>query len=941
MTQPQIETSPKVSDEIRKTTCYMCACRCGINVHMKEGRVAYIEGNRDHPVNRGVLCAKGSAGIMQHLSPARLRAPLKRSGPRGSGQFEEISWDEALKIVTDRLGPLRDKAPEKLAFFTGRDQSQSFTSLWAQAYGTPNYAAHGGFCSVNMAAAGIYTMGGAFWEFGQPDWENTQLFMIFGVAEDHDSNPIKMGLGRLKERGAKVIGVNPIRTGCNAIADEWVGITPGTDGLFILSLIHCLLKAGKIDLSYLAQFTNAPALVNEDPKSPDFGLLMRDDETDDLLVIDRRTGKPASYRAEGVKPDLSGKLRHAGLTHRSVFQHIAERYLADSYAPEAVAEKVGVSAKQIRSIAAQLAHAAFDQAFEIKQPWTDFRGHRHETMPGRPVSFHAMRGISAHSNGFQTCRALHVLQILLGSVEVPGGFRFKPPYPKPATAHPKPHYGVQPGQPLDGPHLGFVHGPEDLCLKDDGTPARIDKAFSWDNPMSAHGLMHMVISNAHAGDPYKIDTLFMYMANMAWNSSMNTSAVMKMLTDKDANGDYVIPNIIYSDAYSSEMVAYADLVLPDTTYLERHDCISLLDRPICEADAAADAIRWPVVEPDRNVRGFQSVLVDLGAKLGLPGFVNDDGSAKYADYADYIVNHERRPGVGPLAGWRLNGADLTGGRGEPNGAQMEEYIKNGGFWAKHIPDEALYYKPWNRAYQDWAVETGLYDAPAPYLFSLWSEPLRRFQLAAEGHGHRQPPDRLRARIKSTLDPLPIWYPPLEDGYADPEEYPIHALTQRPMAMYHSWGSQNAWLRQIHGMNPVYVPTQLWDRHGFVDSDWARITSQHGEITAPVAHMAALNPHTIWTWNAIGKRSGAWALDEKAPEATEGVLLNHLIHELLPEKGDGQRWANSDPITGQAAWFDLRVRIEKVAAPSRSFPAVPAQTSPVGRGPKTVRQKIGS
>ena len=134
--------------------------------------------------------------------------------------------------------------------------------------------------------------------------------------------------------------------------------------------------------------------------------------------------------------------------------------------------------------------------------------------------------------------------------------------------------------------------------------------------------MHMVISNAHAGDPYRIDTLFLYMANMAWNSSMNTRAVIEMLTDTDENGDYVIPRIIYSDAYSSEMVAYADLILPDTTYLERHDCISLLDRPICEADAAADAIRWPVIEPDRDVRGFQSVLIDLGARLGLPGFVH-------------------------------------------------------------------------------------------------------------------------------------------------------------------------------------------------------------------------------------------------------------------------------------------------------------------------------
>jgi anaerobic selenocysteine-containing dehydrogenase len=131
--QPKLNLSPRVSDEIRKTTCYMCACRCGINVHMTDGRVSYIEGNRDHPVNRGVLCAKGSAGIMQHTSPARLRAPLRRVGPRGSGEFEEISWEEALETARGWLAPLRDTAPEKLAFFTGRDQSQSFTGWWAQA----------------------------------------------------------------------------------------------------------------------------------------------------------------------------------------------------------------------------------------------------------------------------------------------------------------------------------------------------------------------------------------------------------------------------------------------------------------------------------------------------------------------------------------------------------------------------------------------------------------------------------------------------------------------------------------------------------------------------------------------------------------------------------------------------------------------------------------
>ncbi|MEM7722060.1 MAG: molybdopterin oxidoreductase family protein [Pseudomonadota bacterium] len=934
-TQPDLNLSPKVSDEIRQTTCYMCACRCGINVHMKDGKVAYIEGNRDHPVNKGVLCAKGSAGIMQVNAPSRLRKPLKRVGPRGSGEFKEISWAEAMSTAVGWLNELHETAPHKLAFFTGRDQSQSFTSFWAQNFGTPNYAAHGGFCSVNMAAAGIYTMGGAFWEFGQPDWDRTKLFMIFGVAEDHDSNPIKMGIGKLKARGAKIIGVNPIRSGYNAVADEWVGITPGTDGLFILSLVHCLLKAGQIDLQYLTRFTNAPVLVNEDSKSPDYGLFLRD-AAGKMLVLDRKTGLPTAFDAADVEPDLAKTYRRAGITHRPVFQHLAERYLSDDYAPEAVAERCGIPAKRIRHIAAELAKTAFEDAFEIDQPWTDFRGIRHEKMVGRPVSFHAMRGISAHSNGFQTCRALHVLQILLGTVEVPGGFRFKPPYPKPVEAHPTPHGHGRPGRPLDGPHLGFPRGPEDLQIDEHGKAQRIDKAFTWENPLSAHGLMHMVISNAHARDPYPIDTLFMYMANMAWNSTMNTSGVIKMLTERNDDGGYRIPRIIYSDAYSSEMVAYADLILPDTTYLERHDCISLLDRPICEADAAADAIRWPVVEPDRDVKGFQSVLIELANRMNLPGFVESDGTPKWKDYAEYIVSHERRPGIGPLAGFRGDGTET--GRGAPNPDQLDRYIENGGFFATHIPEEALYYKPWNKAYQDWAVGLGLYDKLQPYIFNLYVEPLRKFQLAAEGHGDRQPPDHLRDRIRTTMDPLPIWYPPFEDQAVDPEDYPIHALTQRPMAMYHSWGTQNAWLRQIHGVNPLYLPTKLFEAHGFQDGDWAKVSSIHGEITVPVAHMAALNENTVWTWNAIGKRKGAWALGEDAPEATKGFLLNHLIHELLPPKGDGLRWSNSDPITGQAAWFDLRVKIEKVDAPEEAQPAFPPIASPVSKGPANLAWK---
>ena len=125
----------------------------------------------------------------------------------------------------------------------------------------------------------------------------------------------------------------------------------------------------------------------------------------------------------------------------------------------------------------------------------------------------------------------------------------------------------------------------------------------------------------------------MYMANMAWNSSMNTKETINKLIDKDENtGNYKIPKIIYSDAYYSETVPYADLILPDTTYLERWDCISLLDRPISSANGAADAIRQPILETNRDVRPFQDVLIELGARLGLEGFVNNDYSSKISKW---------------------------------------------------------------------------------------------------------------------------------------------------------------------------------------------------------------------------------------------------------------------------------------------------------------------
>jgi len=158
-----------------------------------------------------------------------------------------------------------------------------------------------------------------------------------------------------------------------------------------------------------------------------------------------------------------------------------------------------------------------------------------------------------------------------------------------------------------------------------------------------------------------------------------------------------------------------------------------------------------------------------------------------------------------------------------------------------------------------------------------------------------------------------------------------------MAMYHAWGSQNAWLRQIHAANRLFMHRDRARELGIGDDDWVWISSHIGRVKAQVQLMEGVNPDTVWTWNAIGKRAGAWGLDADAPEATRGFLLNHLIAELLPPRDGGYRYANADPVTGQAAWYDLRVRIEKAPAAEvhETFPRFEPLPSPTGITPPAV------
>ncbi|TXT23549.1 MAG: molybdopterin oxidoreductase molybdopterin binding subunit [Gallionellaceae bacterium] len=578
---------------------------------------------------------------------------------------------------------------------------------------------------------------------------------------------------------------------------------------------------------------------------------------------------------------------------------------------------------------------ARDQKVVLPISWTDAWGKEHDTVTGNPVAFHAMRGLAAHSNGFHTIRALAVLMSLLGTIDRPGGFRHKVPFPRPippCAKTPDTPLAIRPNTPLDGMPLGWPAEPDDLFVNEDGSPVRIDKAFSWEYPLAVHGLMHNAITNAWRGDPYPIDTLLIFMANMAWNSTMNTVEVRKMLNDKDAQGNYKIPFLVVCDAFESEMTAFADLILPDTTYLERYDVMSMLDRPISEFDGPVDAIRVPIFPPKGECKPFQEVLVELGSRLKLPAFTHKDGTRKFRDYPDFIVNYETEPGsgIGFLSGWRGKGGEKAMS-GEPNPRQLEMYAANNCVHHYELPLSYQYMRNWNKGYLEWSQRNRITRYADPIQIHLYSEVLQSFRLAAQGKGiSRKPPEHLKKRVETYFDPLPFYYAPLEVQATDRSKYPLAAITQRPMAMYHSWDSQNAWLRQIHAHNCLFVNSGTATAAGISDGGWMWVESQWGKVRCLCRYSEAVEPGTVWTWNAIGKSSGAWNLAPDANESQLGFLLNHVISEELPAnfsspsgggaRGEG-RFSNSDPVTGQAAWFDVRVRIYPAG------PDEPAQTSP--------------
>ena len=300
-----------------------------------------------------------------------------------------------------------------------------------------------------------------------------------------------------------------------------------------------------------------------------------------------------------------------------------------------------------------------------------------------------------------------------------------------------------------------------------------------------------------------------------------------------------------------------------------------------------DAIRWPVVEPDRDVRGLPDGA-DRPRRAARSCRPSIDAGRQRRSTAT-MPTTSCATSAGPASGRWPAGAARTAtatGAARPIPTSSSATSRTAAFFTtQHARWRRTFFKPPTAPIRTWRWRMGFFDTPQPVrlpalLGAAAEVPAGR---PRQGRGASRPRHLRETHRPRHFDPLPVWYPPLEDESVDPDDFPLHAVTQRPTAMYHSWGSQNAWLRQIHGENPLYVAAPgLGARSASRTATGSGVVSPHGRIKrAGGADGGVRTPARSGPGTPSASAAGAWALDPDAPEATRGFLLNHLIPDRLP------------------------------------------------------------
>lgn len=282
-----------------KTTynyCDICPWRCGIIVQSVNGRVYKIDGNPQDPKSRGMLCARGQAGVSFNYDPDRLTQPLIRTGARGEGKFRSASWEEALDLSAQQMLKIKDQyGPEAVAFFGHTSGDFWFTDYLSQAWGSPNSAKPSvTMCTAPREEAALLTFGRTLGNHEPVDWENARVLTLIGTHIGEDTrNTLMQDLANARARGAKLIVVDPRFSSVAMKADYWLPIKPGTDTALLLAWTNVVIAEKLIDQEFIAKWTTGfdKLVEHVKPFTPEWAAQITDLPADQIRNSAREMGR--------------------------------------------------------------------------------------------------------------------------------------------------------------------------------------------------------------------------------------------------------------------------------------------------------------------------------------------------------------------------------------------------------------------------------------------------------------------------------------------------------------------------------------------------------------------------------------------------------------------------------------------------------------------------
>jgi len=240
-----------------RSICQACHCNCGVIVHLKDGRVTRVTGDPRHPMNRGFICVKGRAQPDLLYHPDRLKYPMKRTGERGGGKWQRVTWDEALDDIAARLAAVQaEYGAHSIAVMTGTGPrtGNNVARLFCLMLGTPNRISvdnHICFAPSVIAETATYGEMTTMMEIG-PDYRNAACIMVWGGNPVASHPPRGREIVQARRKGTRLIVIDPRRTTLASMADLWLQVRPGTDLALALGMINVVITEGLYDKEFVA-----------------------------------------------------------------------------------------------------------------------------------------------------------------------------------------------------------------------------------------------------------------------------------------------------------------------------------------------------------------------------------------------------------------------------------------------------------------------------------------------------------------------------------------------------------------------------------------------------------------------------------------------------------------------------------------------------------------